>query len=184
MGPPIVPAPRIILGIDPGLQAMGWGVIEVIGSGLKALGNGTITSSAKKTLGARLVELEQGLDEVMAAYSPDMAAVETAFVARDPAAALKLGQARAVALLVPARAGLEVAEYAPNQIKKTVVGAGHAGKQQIQTMVQVLMPRCELDSEHSADALAVAICHAHRGSSGSRLAEAVEAADGARGVSP
>ncbi|MEQ9143507.1 MAG: crossover junction endodeoxyribonuclease RuvC [Parvibaculaceae bacterium] len=150
-----------LLGLDPGLRATGWGVIDVCGNRLTHVANGTVLSTAKRSLADRLVEIEEGLRAVLAAHEPASAAVETAFVARDAAAALKLGQARAIALLVPARAGLEVAEYAPNKIKKTVTGSGHADKGQIKMMVETLLPRCRAGSEHAADALAVAICHAH-----------------------
>lgn len=150
-----------LLGLDPGLRATGWGVIDVTGNRLVHVANGTVTTDAKLSLAERLVQIEVGLVEVLGAYVPASAAVETAFVARDPVAALKLGQARAIALLVPARAGFDVAEYAPNKIKKTVTGSGHAGKQQIKMMVETLLPRCAPSSEHAADALAIAICHAH-----------------------
>ncbi|MBI1260983.1 MAG: crossover junction endodeoxyribonuclease RuvC [Rhizobiales bacterium] len=168
-----MPASIRYLGIDPGLRAMGWGVIEVTGTRLRHIANGTITSSAKRSLAERLVELEAGLVAVIEAHAPDSAAVENAFVARDAAAALKLGQARAIALLVPSRAGLVVAEYAPNHVKKAVVGAGHAGKGQIQMMVEMLLPGCRAMSEHAADALAIAICHAHAGAGETRVADAL-----------
>jgi len=172
-----------LLGIDPGLRSTGWGVVEMTGAKLTHLGNGTVKSDGSLSLAERLVMLETGLVKVMEQFLPHEAAVETAFMARDAVAALKLGQARGIALLVPARAGIPVAEYAPNKIKKSVVGAGHAGKAQIRMMVEILLPRCEIDSEHSADALATAICHAHmRGSSGrieAALAK-IEAADGAK----
>jgi len=150
-----------LLGLDPGLRAMGWGVIDVTGNRLSHVANGTVTSSSKLSLAERLVQLEEGLVSVIADHAPASAAVETAFVSKDAAAALKLGQARAVALLVPSRSGLDVAEYAPNKIKKTVTGSGHADKQQIKMMVETLLARCITKSEHAADALAVAICHAH-----------------------
>lgn len=168
-----------LLGIDPGLRSTGWGVVEMSGAKLTHLGNGTVKSDGTLSLAERLVMLETGLAHVMADFKPHEAAVETAFMARDAVAALKLGQARGIALLVPARAGISVAEYAPNKIKKSVVGAGHAGKAQIRMMVEILLPRCEIDSEHSADALATAICHAHmRGSSG-RIEAALAKAEGA-----
>lgn len=160
-----------LLGLDPGLRATGWGVIDVTGNRLTHIANGTITSDAKRSLADRLVELEQGVQAVVSEYQPQSAAVETAFVAKDAAAALKLGQARAIALLVPARHGLEVAEYAPNKIKKTVVGAGHADKGQIKMMVEMLLPQCRAKSEHAADALAVAICHAHNRTASAFLAK-------------
>lgn len=168
------------LGIDPGLRATGWGVVDAAGSRLCHIANGTVRSTARLTLAERLVELERGLADIVAQYAPEEAAVETAFVARDAGAALKLGQARAIALLVPARMGLAVAEYAPNQIKKSVVGAGHAGKTQIRVMVEMLLPACSIDSEHSADALAVAICHAHLDASARRVEAALMRAGGGR----
>lgn len=167
-----------LIGIDPGLEATGWGVIGVEGSRLSHIANGTVRSNARRALAERLVELELGIAEIVTRFAPDGAAVETAFVARDSAAALKLGQARAIALLVPARTGIPVAEYAPNQIKKSVVGAGHAAKQQIRAMIGVLLPSCDIHSEHAADALAVAICHAHRSGSAERIEQALARAGG------
>jgi len=175
-----MPAPLRILGIDPGLGATGWGVIEVSGSRLVHLANGTIVSSTKHTLAQRLVEIEAGLLGVLDRYVPDAAAVEQAFVARDAAAALKLGQARAIALLVVARAGLPVAEYAPNRIKKSVVGAGHATKAQIALMVEMLLPGAKPATEHAADALAIAVCRAHSGGADERIAAALLRAGAAR----
>lgn len=167
------PSQTRFLGIDPGLRFMGWGVIELVGTRLTHVANGVVTSSDRLSLAERLVQLEAGLVEVIEAYAPHSAAVENAFVARDAAAALKLGQARAVALLVPSRAGLPVAEYAPNHVKKAVVGAGHAGKGQIQMMVEMLLPGCHALNEHAADALAIAICHAHAGAGEARVAQAL-----------
>ncbi|MEX0838379.1 MAG: crossover junction endodeoxyribonuclease RuvC [Parvibaculum sp.] len=175
-----MPVPLRILGIDPGLGATGWGVIEIAGSKLVHLANGTVVSSSKLTLAQRLVEIEAGLLDVLDRHAPDAAAVEQAFVARDVAAALKLGQARAVALLVVARAGLPVAEYAPNRIKKSVVGAGHAAKAQIGLMVEMLLPGAKPATEHAADALAIAICHAHSGGADERIAAALLRAGASR----
>lgn len=168
-----MPAPLRILGIDPGLGATGWGVIEISGSKLVHFANGTIVSSTRLPLARRLVEIEAGLLGVLDRHAPDAAAVEQAFVARDAAAALKLGQSRAIALLVVARAGLPVAEYAPNRIKKSVVGAGHATKAQIALMVEMLLPGAKPATEHAADALAIAICHAHAGGVDERIAAAL-----------
>lgn len=168
-----MPASLRYLGIDPGLTATGWGVIGVEGSRLTHIANGTIVSNARACLADRLVEIEAGLVRVLDEHEPDAAAVEQAFVARDAAAALKLGQARAVALLVAARAGLSVAEYAPNHVKKSVVGAGHADKMQIRLMVEMLLPGSKAGSEHAADALAIAIAHAHSGAANERIAAAV-----------
>jgi crossover junction endodeoxyribonuclease RuvC len=168
-----MPASLRFLGIDPGLRATGWGVIDVAGARLIHVANGTIASNDRLSLAERLVEIEAGLNVIVETYAPDAAAVEQAFVARDPVAALKLGQARGVALLVPSRAGITVAEYAPNHIKKSVVGAGHAGKGQIRMMVEMLLPGCGAATEHAADALAIAICHAHSGGANARIAAAV-----------
>ncbi|MGB6085500.1 crossover junction endodeoxyribonuclease RuvC [Parvibaculum sp.] len=171
-----MPASLRFLGIDPGLTATGWGVIGVEGSKLSHIANGTISSNAKRSLAERLVEIEAGLVQILETYAPDAAAVEQAFVARDAAAALKLGQARAIALLVTARAGIAVAEYAPNHVKKSVVGAGHADKNQIRLMVEMLLPGAKPGSEHAADALAIAIAHAHSGASNMRIAAALAGA--------
>jgi crossover junction endodeoxyribonuclease RuvC len=155
--------PIRIIGIDPGLRHMGWGIIEVCGSNLSYVASGTIDSDPKGDLGLRLRELHEGLTAVVATYAPGEAAVEETFVNRDPRSALKLGQARGIAIVVPALAGLVVAEYAANLIKKTVVGSGHAEKAQIAMMVKVLLPRSEAGGKDAADALAVAITHAqHR----------------------
>lgn len=150
-----------IIGIDPGLRRTGWGVVESAGSQLFFVAAGTIRVSEKAPLAERLRAIHDGLAGIVEELVPDEAAVEATFVNRDAAATLKLGQARGVAMLVPARAGIAVAEYAPNAVKKAVVGAGHAEKQQIRMMVSVLLPRAEFDGEDSADALAIAICHAH-----------------------
>ena len=150
-----------ILGIDPGLRRTGWGVVDIKGSSLSFVAAGTISSDSGAALADRLMQLHEGLSAVNGAYLPDEAAVEATFVNRNAAATLKLGQARGIAMLVPAQAGLPVAEYAPNQVKKTVVGAGHGAKVQIRMMVSVLLPRATFDSDDAADALAVAICHAH-----------------------
>ncbi len=150
-----------IIGIDPGLQRTGWGVVETDGNRLRHIAHGTATSRARDDLASRLRQLHEALTEIVRLYAPHEAAVEHTFVNKDPAGALKLGQARAVALLVPAQAGLPVAEYAPNQIKKSVVGAGHAEKDQVLHMVKVLLPMCGDPAPDEADALAAAITHAH-----------------------
>jgi len=156
-----VPSTIRILGIDPGLRRTGWGMIAVAGNALSFIGAGTIKAPLEGQLAQRLVALHAGLTGIMRDFAPDEAAVEQTFVNRDATATLKLGQARGIALLVPALSGLTVAEYAPNTVKKTIVGAGHAEKAQIRAMVRVLLPRAEFDGDDSADALAVAICHAH-----------------------
>ena len=154
--------PTRIVGFDPGLRRTGWGAIDVISNRLIFVGSGLITSDNKKDLASRLLELHCGIMGVLETYEPNEVAVEQTFVNKDAAATLKLGQARAIALLAPAQLGLDVAEYAPNAVKKTVVGVGHADKKQIQTMVNMLLPKAHFDSEDAADALAIAICHAHQ----------------------
>jgi crossover junction endodeoxyribonuclease RuvC len=150
-----------IIGIDPGLRRTGWGVIETLGNSLKFVAAGTVKSDDKLDLASRLCQLFDGLSEVIHGQMPHEAAVENTFVNVDAAATLKLGQARGIAMLVPAKAGLLVAEYAPNAVKKAVIGVGHGDKAQIQMMVKVLLPKSAVDSADAADALAVAICHAH-----------------------
>ena len=150
-----------IIGIDPGLRRTGWGVIETLGNSLKFVAAGTVKSDEKLDLASRLCQLHDGLSAVIHAQMPHEAAVENTFVNVDAAATLKLGQARGIAMLVPAQAGLLVAEYAPNAVKKAVIGVGHGDKTQIQMMVKVLLPKSVVDSADAADALAIAICHAH-----------------------
>jgi len=153
-----------ILGIDPGLRNTGWGLITQDGSKLSFIACGTIKSDEKTSLAERLKQLHDGLSEIVASYTPDEAAVEETFVNKDARATLKLGHARGIALLVPALAGLSVAEYAPNLVKKTIVGAGHADKDQIHMMVKVLLPKSDAKTPDAADALAIAMTHAqHRG---------------------
>ncbi len=151
-----------ILGLDPGLRCTGWGVIESWDSRLTHVASGDIRPDPRASLAERLTELYSGLLEVIAANHPQQAAVEKTFVNVNPGSTLKLGQARGVVLLAPAREGLPVAEYAPNQIKKALVGAGHAGKAQIGRMVNALLPVAGDLSTDAADALAVAICHANQ----------------------
>src|SRR5688572_15748065 len=150
-----------ILGIDPGLRRTGWGVITSEGNRLMYLACGSVETSAKAALAERLVTIHDGLARIVAEFRPDEAAVEATFVNRDATATLKLGQARGIALLVPAKAGVLVAEYAPNLVKKTIVGAGHAEKAQIRMMIGVLLPKADPQSEDAADALAIAVTHAH-----------------------
>ena len=160
-----------IIGIDPGLRRTGWGVVETSGNSLRFIAAGTIKSDDKATLAVRLKQLHDGLREVMELQAPMEAAVEQTFVNKDAVATLKLGQARGIAMLVPALAGIKVAEYAPNAVKKAVIGVGHGEKQQIHMMIKVLMPKVEFKGNDAADALAIAICHAHnRQSVTSRLA--------------
>lgn len=150
-----------IIGIDPGLRHTGWGVVDMAGNALVFVASGTISTDAGAELSMRLAALYDGLEQVLRNLGPGEAAIENSFVNRDATATLKLGQARGVALVVPARAGLPVSEYAPNAVKKAVIGVGHGDKRQIQMMVKTLMPRAVFETEHAADALAVAICHAH-----------------------
>ena len=153
-----------IIGIDPGLRRTGWGVIDTDGVRLTYVASGLITSTSGDELAYRLRELFEGISSVIASFSPREAAVEETFVNENAKATLKLGQARGMALLAPATHGLKVAEYPPNLIKKSVVGAGHAEKHQIQAMVGFLLPKAKFESADEADALAIAICHAnHRG---------------------
>ncbi len=161
-----------VLGIDPGLQALGWGVIDVDGSRLRHVANG-VCRSGTGALAERLLLLFHDLTEIVTRFAPDCAAVEATFVNKNGAATLKLGQARGIALLVPARAGLPVGEYAPNAVKKAVVGVGHADKRQVDHMVRMQLPGVEIAGPDAADALAVAICHAHHGATALRLAQAV-----------
>lgn len=158
-----------LIGFDPGLLNTGWGVIDVDGNRLRHVADGAVHTSPKATLSDRLVELHAGLQEVIAEHSPEEAAVEETFVNKNPVSTLKLGQARGIVLLVPALAGLHVAEYLPNLVKKTVVGSGHAQKEQIQMMVKTLLPGAQITTADAADALAVAICHAHHRGSAERL---------------
>ena len=152
-----------LIGLDPGLRNTGWGVIAVQGNRLSHVADGVVRSNARRPLAQRLMELRDGLAAVIREHQPDEAAVEETFVNTNPASTLKLGQARGIALLVPAEFELPVGEYPPNLVKKTVVGSGHAAKEQIQMMVQALLPGCKVTSADAADALAIAICHAqHR----------------------
>jgi crossover junction endodeoxyribonuclease RuvC len=167
--PPIRSSVRI-LGIDPGLRRTGWGVIEVEGNRLLFVGCGSVEPPQDLPLASRLLAIHEGLAAVLGGFRPAEAAVEQTFVNKDGVATLKLGQARGVAMLSPAMFGISVSEYAPNQVKKTVVGAGHADKNQIMVMLKVLLPKAEPKSSDAADALAVAITHAHhRGSAAMRL---------------
>ena len=150
-----------IIGIDPGLRRSGWGVIDTLGNSLRFVASGTVTSDAELDLASRLCQLHDGLAEVVHTYQPHEAAVEQTFVNKDAVATLKLGQARGVVMLVPARAGLPVAEYAPNAVKKAVIGVGHGDKKQIHMMLKILMPKATFVGNDAADALAIAICHAH-----------------------
>ena len=162
-----------ILGLDPGLSRMGWGAIDCEGTKLVHVAHGVITTRAGDSLGLRLLKLHDEISRIIAELSPGAIAVEQAFVHKDPTAALKLGHARAVALLAASEAGLEIAEYAPNHIKKSVVGVGHASKEQVQVMVCRLLPACGVSAADAADALAAAIAHAHLANTRARILAAL-----------
>lgn len=153
--------PIRILGIDPGLRRTGWGVIETSGNRLSYIACGSVEPDTKADLARRLLAIHDGLAAILAQFMPDEAAVEITFVNRDPTSSLKLGQARGIAMLVPAKAGVAVSEYAATLVKKTIVGAGHAEKAQIRMMIGVLLPKADPQSEDAADALAIAVTHAH-----------------------
>jgi crossover junction endodeoxyribonuclease RuvC len=153
--------PIRILGIDPGLRRTGWGMVAIAGNRLSFLGCGSVITREEETLAARLLAIHDGLSHILAEFQPDEAAVEATFVNKDAKATLKLGQARGIALVVPAKGGVPVAEYAPNVVKKSIVGAGHGDKAQIRMMIGVLLPKADPASDDAADALAVAVTHAH-----------------------
>ena len=165
-----------VLGIDPGLRNLGWGIIDVAGSRLSHVANGTLHSEGED-LAQRLLSLHEQLTRVLAQHRPDCAAVEQTFVNKDAVATLKLGHARAIALLVPAQFGLTVGEYAPNAVKKAVVGVGKAAKVQVDHMVRMQLPGVQIASPDAADALAVAICHSFHSQSAGRLQAALRAAE-------
>ena len=168
---------RRFLGLDPGLRTTGWGVIDAEGNRLRWIGDGIICPDAALTLGERLALLFKGVTEIVGIYQPDAAAVEETFVNRNPSSTLKLGQARGAVIAAIGNAGVTVAEYTPNQIKKTVVGAGHSAKEQVDFMVRRLLPGCLAATPDAADALAVAICHAQ---SNGGLARRIALASAAR----
>ena len=155
------PAPLRILGLDPGLRKTGWGVIRVEGNQLSHLGHGVIAPDEKAPFSERLLALFDGISAVVADWTPDEAAIEETFMNTNAASALKLGHARAAALLAPAKAGLPVAEYAARLVKKSVVGTGAADKDQVAFMIARILPGSAGASADAADALAVAIAHAH-----------------------
>jgi crossover junction endodeoxyribonuclease RuvC len=153
-----------IIGIDPGLRHTGWGIIEAEGTRLSYVADGAVHSVNDDDLATRLLQIHQQILVVLDEFKPDEAAIEETFVNKDARATLKLGQARGVVMLAPVLRMIGVAEYAPNVIKKTVVGVGHAEKDQVKHMVKILLPRAQLNTADSVDALAIAICHAqHRG---------------------
>lgn len=150
---------RRIIGLDPGLRNTGWGVIDVEGHLIRHVANGTVRSTSDWALSDRLLQLYDGLWQVMETYQPVDSAVEETFVNKNPTSTLKLGLARGTVIVTAAKFGLAVTEYKPNKVKKVVTGVGHASKEQIQMMIGVLLPQCKLQSPDAADALAVAICH-------------------------
>lgn len=164
-----------ILGIDPGLRKLGWGVIDVDGPRISHVGNG-VCGSEGDDLAERLLSLFNQLSEIVTRFVPDTAAVEQTFVNKDGAGTLKLGQARGIAMLVPARAGLSIGEYAPNTVKKAVVGVGHADKRQVEHMVKLQLPGVDIAGADAADALAIAICHSFHVQSAGRLEAALKKA--------
>jgi len=167
--------PWRVIGLDPGLRNTGWGVVEVEGTRLRFIASGVVKPPEKGDLAVRLAALHDLLAEVIRDQKPDAAAVEETFVNKNPTSTLKLGQARGIVMVVPALAGLPVAEYTPNLIKKAVVGAGHAQKEQVQMMVKTLLPGWSMEQggADAADALAVAITHAHLGTSANKLKRVV-----------
>lgn len=163
-----------LLGLDPGLRHTGWGIVDADGNRLRHVASGRV-DSGEGTIAERLVRLHDGITEVIGRYHPDEAAVEETYVNKNPSSTLKLGLARGVVILAPARAGLTVAEYAPSLVKKSVVGAGQAEKEQVERMVRMLLPGAEPASADAADALAIAICHAHHASTRRLVAAGVRA---------
>lgn len=161
-----------VLGIDPGLRNMGWGVIDVSGSRIVHVANG-VCHGVGVALADRLLVLHEALSDVVARYEPDTAAIEQTFVNKDGAGTLKLGQARGVAMLTVAQTGISIGEYAPNAVKKAVVGVGHAEKAQVEHMVKLQLPGVRLQGADATDALAIAICHAHHAQSSGRLNHAL-----------
>ena len=159
----------LIIGLDPSLSCTGWGVIEQTGNRLRHIANGQVKTDPKAALAQRLVTIDAALAEVIAEYGPETGAVEEVFVNSNAQSTLKLGQARGVCLLVLAKAGLPVAEYAARLVKKAVVGTGGADKAQVQAMVKLLLPGVQLAGADAADALAVAIAHAHLSGTLARL---------------
>jgi len=162
-----------LIGIDPGLGVTGWGIIDVVDNRLSHVADGAVRTDRTMPLAQRLVHLAESLGQVIERYGPMEAAVEETFVNKNAVTTLRLGQARGIALMIPARAGLAVAEYLPNLVKKSVVGSGHAAKEQVQMMVRAILPSAEIATADAADALAVAICHAHHRQTAQRIARRV-----------
>lgn len=157
-----------VIGLDPGLRRTGWGIVEIEDNRLRHIANGTIAPAPDAELAVRLMHLHRGIAAALRDFAPHEAAVEETLANRNPASTLKLGMARGTALLAAALAGLPTAEYLPTRVKKAVVGTGHASKEQVAMMVGRLLPGCDIAGPDSADALAVAICHAHSAQSARR----------------
>ncbi len=158
-----------ILGIDPGLRHTGWGIVEAKGNQLSFIADGVVEPAAKLSLAERLKILFESMQRIVATYAPDECGIEESFVNKNPVSTLKLGHARAAVMLAPATAGIPVFEYKPNLVKKSVVGAGHADKGQVAAMMRVLLPGSQSASKDAADALAVAVCHAHHRATAMRM---------------
>ena len=163
-----------LIGLDPGLGVTGWGIIDVVDNRLAHVADGAVRTDRALSLARRLVQLADSIGEVIERFQPVEAAVEETFVNKNAVTTLRLGQARGIALMVPARAGLAVTEYLPNLVKKSVVGSGHAAKEQVQMMVRMILPSAEIATADAADALAVAICHAHHRQTAQRIARLAE----------
>ena len=148
-----------ILGLDPSLSSTGWGIIEVSGNKMKHIADGFIKTDTKMPISERLAEIHRALNEVIETYKPDEAAIEQVFLNDNPTSTIKLGMARGVVILAPALYNISVTEYEPNKVKKAVVGVGKAAKQQVETMVKILLPGCTPKNNDSSDALAIAIAH-------------------------
>lgn len=162
-----------VLGLDPGLRTTGWGLIDSDGPRLRYVADGVVKSDDRLSLAERLAQLHQGVRAVIDRWAPEEAAVEQTFVNKNPESTLKLGQARGAVLLAPALVGLWVGEYAPSLVKQAVVGTGRAAKDQVGMMVRTLLPGCLVTSPDAADALAVAICHAHHRATARKLGVAL-----------
>lgn len=161
-----------IIGLDPGLNHTGWGIIDVTGNALHYIACGRITTAAKTdAMGERLTSIYNGLKNIIETHAPHEAALEETFMNKNALSALKLGMARGVVMLAPASAGIQVAEYSANLVKKSISGYGHADKNQVAMMVKLLLPNAELESLDAADALAIAVCHAHHRTSNAILKE-------------
>lgn len=154
-----------ILGLDPSLSSTGWGVIEVENNRVRYLADGFIPTDTKMPIAARLEEINRTLRQVIETYRPDEAAIEKVFLNTNPESTIKLGMARGVVIMTPAQYGINVVEYEPNKVKKAVVGVGKAAKNQVETMVKILLPGCKPKNNDASDALAIALCHfQYRGS--------------------